>query len=184
MRAILVSVVRDRVRPFLALKSSSPEGIIDLMPLAQSYVLDYVSAFSFGLPLSLHLTSNIAAHRHWTGLYNTGFPSGMVGFWLQEYPRITMLLSKMGVPILSSAYHEARRALETWALQKVEAAEDMLQRYDKEKGLAAGTLPVLYNAVRAGMAKADGLSDEIFSPSPSQRLELASECLDHIGKWL
>ncbi|RYP90234.1 hypothetical protein DL770_003655 [Monosporascus sp. CRB-9-2] len=184
MRAILVGIILDRLRPLLARIAGSPLGATDVMPLAQSYVLDFVSAFGFGLPLGLDFLSDSAAHKRWLDLYNLSFPGGTTGFWLKEHPWLTRLLCSLGVPMIPDGYAKSRRELENWAIEKVDAAEKLLQWHREKNSMAAGELPVLYDAVRSGMAQADGFSGiGNFTPSPAQRLELASECLDHIGEW-
>jgi hypothetical protein len=184
MRAILGVIIMDRLGPLLARIAGSAAGTVDVIPLSQSYVLDFVSAFGFGLPLGLDLLSDTLAHKNWLNLYNLSFPGGTAGFFLKEYPQVIRLLCLLGLPVTPESYAKSRRELESWALGKVDAAEGLLLGRREEKPLAAGELPVLYSAVRTGMAQANGVdgTGNDFTPSPTQRLELASECLDHISK--
>lgn len=182
MQAILRSIVLDRLRPRLAHAASSPGFATDAIALAQSYVLDYVSAFGFGLPLSLSLLTDAAAHQRWVDTYNLSLPGGKPGFWIKEHPRVASLLGLVGTRVLPDGHAEALCEFEAWALQKVDEAEKVL-RLRPSDALAAGELPILYEAVRSGMAKAQGLDSKgDFAPNDEQRRELAAECLDHIGE--
>ena len=185
MRAILDTIIQHRLRPVLARVAASGSRITNALPLSQAFVLDYVSAFALGLPLGHKFLNDAAALQHWSDLYNKSYSGGFTGYCLKEHGRITRWLCSIGVPMLPLSYTEARRELEAWALQKVDNAEEILRQNHKisTPNVIPGDLPILYDAVRAGMAEQDGCKEgDVFTPSPTQRLELAAECLDHIGK--
>lgn len=184
VKAVLESLVETRLYPLLANVASSKEVTASIMPLAQSFVLDFVSAFAFGLSLGHNFLTDRPAYEKWFALNNDCYPDGILGYFLKEHPRLVEFVRWLGVPVVSERYINARRELETWALQRVDAAEDLL-RQSRGQGSepAPGDLPVLYDAIRTAMAKQSGVQKGDFVPSPTQRLELASECLDHIGEF-
>lgn len=182
VQSILGSLVQQKLYPLLADLASSKEGTASIMPLAQSFALDYVSAFAFGLSLGHNFLKDRLAYDQWFALNNDCYPGGFLGYLLKEHPRLVEFARRLGVPILSKTYVNARRELETWALRRVDAAEDLLQSRMQGSEPAPGDLPVLYDAVRTAMAQQSGVKDADFVPSATQRLELASECLDHISK--
>ncbi|KAF4880085.1 Tryprostatin B 6-hydroxylase [Colletotrichum siamense] len=180
VQSILASLVQQKLYPLLADLASSKEGTASIMPLAQSFALDYVSAFAFGLSLGHSFLKDRLAYDQWFALNNDCYPGGFLGYLLKEHPRLVEFARRLGVPILSKTYVNARRELETWALRRVDAAEDLLQSRMQGSEPTPGDLPVLYDAVRTAMAQQSGVENADFVPSATQRLELASECLDHI----
>lgn len=179
MRNLMV----NRVIPVLDNIAASPEGAENVLPIAQSMILDCTSAFAFGVPLSLEFVLNPKALREWLDLFAIAFPTDQASFWLREHPRLTKYLCMLGVPLVSKDMASARRQFEAWALPKVDAAEEILKRRDRGQAIEAGQLPVLYDAVRTDLAKSQTGAEKVgFLMTEAQRRELASECLDHIGK--
>ncbi|KAI0855913.1 cytochrome P450 [Xylaria cubensis] len=182
VRAIMSTLMVDRLTPLLAQIAMSSDGTADMLPIAQSIVLDCTSAFAFGVPLSLNFLSDAAARQHWFNLFNAGFPNDQSSFWLREHPELTKILCFLGIPVVSNQVAKARREFENWALPKVDAAEEVLQKHNEGHTLAAGKLPVLCDAVWSDLAMTHSETAKVrFSMSPAQRRELASECLDHIA---
>lgn len=174
----------DRFLPLLTQIATSTDGTANILPIAQAIILDCTSAFAFGVPLSLNFILDTAARQHWFDLFNTSFPTDQSSFWLREHPHLTRVLCLLGIPVVSNKVAKARREFEAWALPKVDAAEEILQKRDKGHSLAAGELPVLYDVVRSDLATTHSENAKVsFAMTPSQRRELASECLDHIGEW-
>ncbi|KAI0554427.1 cytochrome P450 [Xylaria curta] len=178
MRTLMV----DRLTPLLARIAMSSDGTANILPIAQSIVLDCTSAFAFGVPLSLNFLSDAAARQHWFDLFNTSFPNDQSSFWPREHPQLTKILCFLGVHVVSNKVTEARREFEDWALLKVDAAEEVLQKRDRGQTIEVGKLPVLCDAVWSDLAMMHSETAKVrFSMSPAQRRELASECLDHIA---
>lgn len=182
MRSILRFVVEGKLEPLIESVASSPDRTVSILPLSQAYVLDFVSAFAFGRSLALDFLPNVDAFEEWLSLYNDSYPGGMFGFLLKEYPRFMAFVQRF--PLMSSTRSvRARRKLERWASNTVDIAEDIVQQsLQQESSIPTGDMPMLYRAVRAGMASENKISEKDFIPSLHQRNELASECLDHICK--
>ena len=179
MRNLMVS----RLFPVLERIAASPGGAQNLVPIAQSLTLDCTSAFAFGIPLSLDFVVNAKPRKEWMELFLLAFPTDQASFWLREHPTLTKYLCMLGVPLVSKDMSPARRKFEAWALPKVDEAEKVLKLRDEGQVIEAGRLPVLYDAVRTEMANSQpGAEKTGFIMTEAQRRELASECLDHIGK--
>lgn len=179
MRNLMVS----RVLPVLDSIAASTEGATSILPIALSIILDCTSAFAFGIPLSHNFVVDAEARREWLNLFATAFPTDQSSFWLREYPMLTKYLCILGIPLVSKDMAPARYKFEAWALPKVDDAEEVLKKRDLGQTIEAGRLPVLYDAVRTSMLNLQmGAGKTGFTMTEAQRRELASECLDHIGK--
>jgi len=169
--------------PFLTQISASSSGTTNVLPMALSIILDCTSALAFGIPLSLDFLYDTEARQRWLDLFSIGFPTNQASFWLREHPQLTKFLCFIGMPVVPREAAKARREFEAWALPKVDAAEEVLQKRDKGETITEGQLPVLYDAIRTDLANAHtGTGKATFSMTEAQRRELASECLDHISK--
>jgi hypothetical protein len=174
----------NRLSPFLTQISASSDGTTDVMPMALSIILGCSSAFAFGIPLSLDFLFNTNARQEWFNLFAIAFPTDQASFWLREHPQLANFLCFLGIPVVSRETAKARSEFEAWALSKVDAAEQVLQKRDKGETIIEGQLPVLYDAVRTDLADAStGTEKATFTMTYAQRRELASECFDHIGKY-
>lgn len=181
VHAILDAVVLQRLLPLLFQAAATEQGSVDILPVLQSYALDFMSSFMFGLSGGTNFLQDKCARRHWFDLYIRSYPAGSM-FWLLEQPFLTRLLCAVGVPLLPEGHFEAKQEFEAWALDKVKESEKTLVK-SEEAGisLSHGEFPILYSAVRSGIAKDLGI-DAGFTPDSSQQLELASECFDHLGE--
>lgn len=183
IREIMRNLMVNRLFPVLDNIAASPKGAANVLPIAQSMNLDCTSAFVFGIPLSLDFIINEKARKEWLDLFAIAFPTDQSSFWLREHPRLTKYLCMLGVPLVSKDLAPARREFEAWALPKVDGAEEVLKMRDKGQAMEAGQLPILYDAVRTDLENSQmGAEKAGFTMTEAQRRELASECLDHIGK--
>lgn len=175
----------NRLIPVLDKVAASPGGAINVLPITQGIIFDCTSAFAFGIPLSLNFVLDAEARTKWLEQFAVAFPTDQSSFWLREHPVLTKYLCMLGIPLVSNEMAPARREFESWALPKVDSAEEVLKKRDRGEIIEAGTLPVLYDAIRTDMAKFQaGAQKAGFKMTESERRELASECLDHIGKCL
>lgn len=172
----------NRVIPVLERTSESPKCAVNVVPLAQSIILDCTTAFAFGVPLALDLITNEASRNEWLKQFLVAFPNDQSLFWLRDHPKLTKYLCVLDLPLVSAKRASARREFEAWALCKVDSAEEALKRQDQGQLFEAGHLPVLYDAVRQDLAKPFANAGKSFEMTEAQRRELASECFDHIGK--
>lgn len=170
--------------PVISRASKSAAESIDILPILQSYTIDFTAAFVFGLPRVTNFIMKKEARDEWLEAYIRSYPSDSM-FWLQECPGLTKLIQKAGLAdlVLPKGHEAARKWLDDWTLEKMRRAEDALyyNGYDEGK-FTAGTFPILYGAVKSGLAKSCGQADN-FTPDSKQELELASECFDHIREY-
>jgi hypothetical protein len=173
----------NRVFPVLENIATSSTGATNILPITQGMILDCTSAFAFGVPLSLNFVVDAQARKEWLDLFAVAFPTDQSSFWLREHPRLTKYLCMLGIPLVLKEMAPARRKFEYWALPKVDSAEEVIKIRDKGQSIKTGELPVLYDAVRSDlMSSCTGAEKADFPITEAQRRELASECLDHIGK--
>ena len=180
MRKILSTILLDRYMP--AIRESINHGAeLDVLDWNFAYGLDVVSAFIFGICRSTNFIKDIKARRWWLAAYLNSHPAGYM-FWLLELPKLTYWLIKIGIPVVPKWSSNAHIDLDQWALQMVDKAEKDVSR-KPAADMLAGDCPVLFNQLRLSSAaerqRAERNHD--MAPSPQQRLELASECLDHLG---
>lgn len=182
IQEIMRNLMINRVFPVLDNIAASPDGAVNILPIAQSMTLDCTSAFAFGIPLSLDFVVNAKARKEWFDLFAIAFPTDQALFWLREHPCLTKYLGMLGVPLVSKDIAPARRKFEAWALPKVDGAEEVLKMRDKGQAIEAGHLPVLYDAVRTDLANSQMEAEKDgFTMTEARRQELASECFDHIA---
>lgn len=179
VRAILRTVLLGNLLPVFARASETALGIVDVLPLLQALALDFASCFVFGLSEGLRLIQDPSARRYWLGLFVRLLPAKSMNRLL-EFPWITQALCRLGVPLVPAGCFEARRESEAWTTDKVRRAERRLKEA-RARGsqFPPGELPVLYCAVKDGIARDVGAGDE-FVPDHGQELALASECFNHV----
>jgi hypothetical protein len=103
-------------------------------------------------------------------------------FWQQEYPKVTHFLRLCGLDPVPGSYHDAVAYLERWGTKRAASAEEMYKR-SLETGSDPRDLPLLYSQLRSAMMSEKKVNqDDKGVLSTHQRLEIASECLDHLGK--
>lgn len=180
MRKIVSVVLLEHYLPTIC-KSVHHGTKLDILDLNFAYGLDVVSAFIFGISRSTNFIEDIRARQHWLATYLKSHSADCM-FWLLELPTLTNWLSKFGIPVLPKWYFEAHDNLDQWALHKVDEAEAAIAK-QPAKDMSAGDCPVLYSQLKLAIAEEHQnkvMKDKI-AASPQQRLELASECLDHLG---
>ena len=152
----------------------------NLLNLNFAYGQDFINAFFFGISRGTNLIQNIDARNRWLDLYLKSHAENL-SFWSLELPNITKWFARVGIQIMPEWYVEARRNLDAWALEMVDAAENAIFT-QSAKYMHVGDFPVVYNQLRQALLK-EQRGEDMFTnmrPSSQQRLELASECLDHI----
>lgn len=182
VRAILREMIYHRVLPVLKKTSQSATQAMDVLPILQSYALDFTVGFVFGLSQGTNFMLDAAARDKWLEAYALSYPEHHM-FWLQECAALTKLAQRLGLGdwLLPKGHDAARTYLEDWALEKMREAENALQHGGSETDFSSGNFPILYDTVKSGLAKSAGLRDG-FTPDGQQELELASECFEHVCK--
>ncbi|KAJ6789932.1 hypothetical protein PWT90_07560 [Aphanocladium album] len=181
VRAILETMISNRLLPVLKATSMSGTQAIDILPLLQSYTIDFTAAFVFGLSRGTNFMLDEAERDEWLEAYVQSYPSDSM-FWLQECASFTKAVQCLGLGdwLLPKGHGAARKFLDDWTLKKMRQAEDALYyNGNLEENFDRGNFPILYDTVKSGFARSAGLDDR-FTPDAQQELELASECFDHI----
>lgn len=183
-RAIMHSLLVERMLPVLTQTSAMAHSSVNILPLFQSFALDFMSTFAFGISRGFNFIRDEEARWWWIDRFNMSYPPES-GFWMREYPMLVKWLPLVGVPIVPKGHFEARKACEAWAIAKVEECEAALQHaggdLQSASSLPPGEFPVLYTYVRESFAKTAD-TEKVFRPGHDEILELASECFDHICK--
>lgn len=179
VRTLLSHLLQKRLLPTLG-KHAREGTALDVLPVNFAFSLDFVSSFIFGLPRSTNFLEHIEARDRWLESYATIY-SGRPLFWLQEYPDLVATMRKLGVSPVPQEYFNAVDLFDSWILSLVDATETALLQPDMDKS-EPGHFPEMYHTLRSSILKqAGGRANLSKIPSSSQRLELASECLDHLG---
>lgn len=181
VRAILRELIQNRLTPLLR-ESAISNTPIDMLPLNFAYGLDFVTAFICGLSRSTNFIQQEDRRREWLEHYDRSHPYGSM-FWLQEQPKLLTFLRRLGIHVVPRSYTVADAEFDKWGLQMVDATEDALQAGLNDECAEAGDMPLMYYQLKLTMARDLDLDHgALFDPSPEQKREIASECLDHVGK--
>ncbi|KAL9043687.1 MAG: hypothetical protein Q9214_003131 [Letrouitia sp. 1 TL-2023] len=103
-------------------------------------------------------------------------------FWLLYMPGLRKWARRIGLTIAPDWIGEARRNLEQWTLQIVDNTEKALRKKSVEN-MPDGDVPIVYNQLKLAHTKeryAKGV-DLALAPTSEERLQIASECLDHLS---
>lgn len=99
-------------------------------------------------------------------------------FWPQELPGLTKLFKHLGIHLSPEWVSEANHKLEAWCLQMCDSAE----RYIDEPNQSEVNRPVVYGQLREGLRKQEQKQNvEPLSTKATQRVQIASELLDHLS---
>jgi len=181
VRAVFEELILNRLTPIL-LQSAISNTPVDMLPLNFAYGLDFVTAFICGLSRSTNFIQQEDRRREWLERYDKSHPHDYM-FWLQEQPKLVARLRKLGIHVVPRSYTVADAAFDEWGLQIVDATEFALQAGLNEECAEAGDMPLMYHQLKLTMARElDPDPGVLFYPSPEQRQQIASECLDHVGE--
>ena len=88
------------------------------------------------------------------------------------------------IPLVSEEYLNGVDAFDKWIFPRVDETERTLVQSGMDAESARpGDFPVVYDQLRSAvlMHEAGGMDEQV-RPDAVQRLEIASECLDHLGE--
>ncbi|KAF2001786.1 cytochrome P450 [Amniculicola lignicola CBS 123094] len=179
VRAILAEMVQNRLLPaFWEMAASNAPH--DILEINFAYGLDFVAAFIFGLSRSTNFLQDQVCRQVWLEEYRKSHPSEYM-FWLLEHPRLIRVLAKFRIFVVPKWYHKADVDFDMWGTKLVDETEKFLQKGFTEEAASSGEMPHVYFQQKRAMAEELKLDKgAYFKPTPQQRLELASECLDHL----
>ena len=163
-------------------RSAESQQPIDVLSVNFAYGLDVIAAFIFGLSQGTNFTQDLEDRQRWLDEYRKSHPTEYM-FWLLEHPNVVRYLRKIGVHVVPKWYKLADEDFDKWGLTLIDKTEDFIQSGLLEERTVSGEMPIVYAQLKEAIAKEHFLEEGIrFQPSPQQRLELASECLDQLGK--
>ncbi|KAI0836327.1 cytochrome P450 [Hypoxylon sp. FL0890] len=163
--------------------TQEPHGV-DVHSLFCAAAMDFISAYCFGMPRCADFIRRNAYREHWLTLYATrkGY-----GFFAQELPRLSKVLSILGIKLTPSWVDAANRELEAWCKERSDATIRFLEREERgEENSVVDTAddPVVVRALLAGIEKEFRTSGEeslVYQTAIQQRdLSVASEIFDHV----
>lgn len=148
------TIINERLLP--TLDASLAEGGIDVYSLFLAVVMDFISAYIWGLARSTNFVQDKGYREHWLELYKSrnDYP-----FFPQELPRMTAWCKTLGVWLYPRWVDDANRELAAWNTALCERTLADLATAAAGKGLLA-TSTSTTTGTGAGAAGADGAADE------------------------
>lgn len=175
-------IVHERFLP--ALEASLADKGIDVYSLFLAVVMDFISAYIWGLARSTNFVQDKGYREHWLELYKSrnDYP-----FFPQELPRLTAFCKRFGLWLYPRWVDDANRELAAWNSVICERTlEDLASRGKASTTTATGSAddPVVMKALLAGLDKEEALRSEkspIYATAILQRdVSIQSELWDHV----
>lgn len=175
------SIVRERFLP--ALEASLADRGIDVYSLFLAVVMDFISAYIWGLARSTNFVQDKGYREHWLELYKSrnDYP-----FFPQELPRLTAFCKRFGLWLYPRWVDDANRELAAWNSVICERTLEDLASSSKASTTATGSAddPVVMKALLAGLDKEEAVRSEkspIYATAILQRdASIQSELWDHV----
>ncbi|KAH0364489.1 cytochrome P450, partial [Aureobasidium melanogenum] len=159
--------------------AAAPDGVLEAYELFSAVTLDVVTAYIFGLEQGSNFTEDPEVGAKWLHDYKSRQP---YLFWIQEMPNVFQLFSKLGI---------GRWLIPDWVGRKSVAIEDQCLEWcdDAEAAILSGKAaesarhyPTVYGQLRGMLKKQEKSTEKRNNQlSQEQRLDLASEMLDHLA---
>lgn len=183
-------IIHERFLP--ALEASLADKGIDVYSLFLAVVMDFISAYIWGLARSTNFVQDKGYREHWLELYKSrnDYP-----FFPQELPRLTAFCKRFGLWLYPRWVDDANRELAAWNSVICERTLEDLASPSKAAAAAAGgdhgghgngagDEPVVMKALLAGLDKEEAVRSEkspIYATAILQRdASIQSELWDHV----
>lgn len=170
-------IVHERFLP--ALEASLADQGIDVYSLFLAVVMDFISAYIWGISRSTNFVQDKGYREHWLELYKSrnDFP-----FFPQELPRLTAFCKRLGLWLYPRWVDDANRELAAWNSVICERTlEDLATSQRSTTGTADE--PVVMKALLGGLDKEAARSEKspIHATAILQRdASIQSELWDHV----
>ena len=166
-------LLKDRFLPYID-KQAAEKIVVDGHDMNNGFTMDFMSAYQFGLPSSTKFSLDAATKRHRLHQYHCRKD---YEYYSQEIPNLKAWSKWLGAPLVPKFVDEANDDLEEWGLKMCDDANGYIDEVP-----SPGAEPVVYKQFKNGMARQHkggpgGGQGEL----EHQRLEVASEMLDHLG---
>lgn len=170
------TILCGRMLPRIA---AAPEGVLEAYELFSAVTLDVVTAYIFGLEQGSNFTDHAEVGAKWLHDYKSRQP---YLFWIQEMPNVFQLFSKLGLGggLIPDWVGRKSVAIEEQCLKWCDAAEAAI--LSGKAAESARHYPTVYGQLRSMLKKQEKSAEKQGSQlSQEQRLDLASEMLDHLA---
>lgn len=182
-QAMISTVLQTRLIPILTDHYDHSKDI-DILLLSLTYGIDIITATIFGLPCGTNLLQDLK-YRDWLfAKFNDYY--AVDSFWLNNFPELTARLKSIGLDPVKPRYYRAQRELEEWCLTLVRAAENLVTLNASKNDATLGDKPIVFEKLWLAVEEeAKTNRGSVANPvslcsADDRRLEVASECLDHI----
>lgn len=171
-------ILYDRFFP--ALEGSISEGGIDAYSLFLATVMDFISAYIWGMSRSTNFIDKQGYREHWLELYKA---RNDFGFFPQELPRLTAFCKSIGIQLYPSWVDAANKELAAW---NTDLCQRTMKHLEIGKDVSKDTAdePVVMNALLNGIRKEEdsrGEASPLYSTTILQKdLAVQSELWDHV----
>lgn len=194
-RVMMSTVLETRLIPILAHHHDSGKAI-DTLELSLAYGIDIITATIFGLRYSTNVLQDLE-YRDWFFAKFKDYSASGNSFWLNDVPALTSRLQSIGLNPVKPGYYRAKGELEEWCMTLVRAVENLLLAFNNDASssknkndddnITPGDRPIVFEKLwraveeeaktNQGKSPANPVS---LSAADDRRIEVASECLDHI----
>jgi hypothetical protein len=166
-------LLSQRFLPLIQQLAESGESV-NVHELNNAFTMDFMSAYQFGLSNSTNFTQNVALRRKALHEYHC---RKEYEFYHQEVPWLRDAAKWLGRPLVPKFCEVANDYFEAWNASMCDGADKMLDNVQ-----LPGDDPVVYRQFKTGLAKYESKSSAgSLQDATTQRLEVASEMLDHLG---
>jgi hypothetical protein len=181
MHAITKALICDRLLPELE-SHAKPSDSFDICSLFYGVAMDFITAYLFGLESSSNFIQDKAQRYNFLSNYDK---RRQYNFWPQETPGLYSFLSRIGIQLVPKWVGVANADIGNWTLSMCDGANSFLTRMkaegsEKVSPEQAANYPTVFAQLQSGMAKAAS-KGEVTSDEERQRLDVASEVLDHLA---
>ncbi|KAF2104181.1 cytochrome P450 [Rhizodiscina lignyota] len=182
MTSVTTELLNKRFIP--ALQDPATEGSeFNLCAVFSGITMDFVTGYQFGLAAGSNLTQNVQQRDHFLNMY---ISRQDYSYWSQEWPELSQFVRKFGYDLTPQHVYKANKEIETWALGMCGNAAISLSQYGSQTEKEADSpanYPVVYAQTKFAMDKeaSKTASDVEKVDEAQQRLEIASEMLDHLA---
>ena len=180
MALVARNIVYGRLLPLLQVKERMG-AVLNIRRLIESTTMDMVTGYMFGFRNSSNFLKNPQEAEWWLSRYQS---RKKFTFWPQEMPRLTDILSTVGISLSPKWVADANHDLEGWCLQLCDGAEDTVLQLEKQHDSQANVpddQPAVYAQLQSQLRKESQKSSTIPISNAPQRLQIASELLDHLS---
>ena len=143
---------------------------VDIHRENQAIALDVTSVYLFGLGISSNFVQDVESRDY----FIQSFTESLNGiFWLNEFPRLTRVLRRFGIPLVSSNVYEAQKAIEKYCFEMCQKTKASLEPSEKGGSTTSARAGILYSHLRPKLEQHYPSSEDVDSL-------MAAEMLDHL----